>query len=209
MVDCPATLAVGVELIVSLDVYIKTPAFQPSNAAASDDHKYKAMFNEGEETADEYKLRGRKLSLGKMFHMLGLHPQTGGRAARKHEEDLSTSDLSDMVAEATRVSKEKTQAEKGKPRTEIVGDGEEVEIDDGDGELSDNQLDVIYRKYVAILGFYPSFDSLRRAQANDRAMGEMEAAPSFTMSLRGYQKQALLFVQPFLWILDVDYPTAG
>lgn len=33
-----------------------------------------------------------------------------------------------------------------------------------------------------------------RAQHNDRSMGEMEPAHSFNLTLRGYQKQALLFV---------------
>ena len=37
---------------------------------------------------------------------------------------------------------------------------------------------------------------LKRAQHNDLKMGEMEPTESFNLILRGYQKQALLFV-PF------------
>lgn len=43
---------------------------------------------------------------------------------------------------------------------------------------------------------YFSEPDLQRAQHNDLKMGEMEPTESFNLTLRGYQKQALLFV-PF------------
>ncbi|KAF9011125.1 SNF2 family N-terminal domain-containing protein [Cyathus striatus] len=60
---------------------------------------------------------------------------------------------------------------------EVVGDGEEIEVDDAEA-LSTNDIDMIYKK----------------AQRNDREMSTMEPADSFGLSLRGYQKQALLWM---------------
>ena len=68
--------------------------------------------------------------------------------------------------------------------TEIVGDGEEVEVEEGE-ELTENDLDMIYQK----------------AQKSDRTMGEMEPPSTFTFTLRGYQKQALLYVSLQRWFL--------
>lgn len=44
-----------------------------------------------------------------------------------------------------------------------------------------------------------------RAQHNDRSMGEMEPAHSFNLTLRGYQKQALLFVPLLLFKVHCWY----
>jgi DNA repair protein RAD5 len=147
MVDCPASLLVGAELIVSLDVYIKLSAFESPNTSSGPGSKRKTMLNEGQETADEQKLRARKAALGRMFRMLGLLPVGGGRTLRKQETELDAADLRDMASQAGRGVDAKKKSVNGKRRTEIVGDGEEVEVDDDDGELSENQLDVIYRKY--------------------------------------------------------------
>ncbi|KAJ2918384.1 hypothetical protein MD484_g2007, partial [Candolleomyces efflorescens] len=62
---------------------------------------------------------------------------------------------------------------------EIVGDGEEIEVED-DGDLSTNDIDSIYK----------------RAQHNDKVMGQMEPAETFALTLRSYQKQALLYCFP-------------
>ncbi|KAK0481797.1 P-loop containing nucleoside triphosphate hydrolase protein, partial [Armillaria novae-zelandiae] len=61
---------------------------------------------------------------------------------------------------------------------EIVGDGEEIEVEEEES-LSKNDLDMIYEK----------------AQQGDHAMREMEPADTFNLSLRGYQKQALFWMQ--------------
>ncbi|EJF67216.1 hypothetical protein DICSQDRAFT_45634 [Dichomitus squalens LYAD-421 SS1] len=50
--------------------------------------------------------------------------------------------------------------------------------DEDEGDITEEQINLIYKK----------------AQQNDRQMGEMEPAGSFTLKLRGYQKQALLWM---------------
>jgi DNA repair protein RAD5 len=143
MVDCPTPLQVGVEMIVSLNLYIKTSAFASPSTSGNHAPKKSAkdMLNEGQETFEEQTMRGRKIALNRMFKVLGLRPQVSGGASGKvdRETDLTT------VTDTTSQTKGNGKA-KAKPRTEIVGDGEEVEIDEDDEELNDNQLNVIYRK---------------------------------------------------------------
>ncbi|KAG5341638.1 hypothetical protein C0989_008396 [Termitomyces sp. Mn162] len=111
-------------------------------------------------------LRERKEAVLKLFDVIGLKPEAGANvrlpydAAKIHEEALH------------RLAKHKS-----KKVTEIVGDDEEIEVDDAE-DLSKNDLDAIYK----------------RAQNNDRTLGTMEPSETFTLTLRGYQKQALLWM---------------
>lgn len=45
---------------------------------------------------------------------------------------------------------------------------------------------------------------LLRAQANDRSLEEMEPAETFTLKLRGYQKQALRYASPLQHSLESE-----
>lgn len=116
----------------------------------------------------------------KLFDIIGLKPQAGacftGRKPDElvHEEALKRMDQS-----------------KSKTTKEVVGDGEEIEVEDGEN-LNSNELDMIYRKQVdqSPSPVYPNDNG--RAQRHDRSMSEMEPSSTFTLSLRGYQKQALL-----------------
>ncbi|KAG1754761.1 SNF2 family N-terminal domain-containing protein [Suillus paluster] len=166
MVDCPATLHSGADLIVSLSVYIRTSAFKPPSTSA--EKPPKTMFNQSQETQDEQTLRERKTALLSLFEAVNLRPCKGARV-----QDNGTENESDGM------SKQLTQHAGGskKKKIEIVGDGEEVEVEEGE-ELSDNELDVIYKK----------------AQKNDRSMAEMDPPDTFTLTLRGYQKQALMWM---------------
>ncbi|KAJ7292782.1 RAD5-like protein [Mycena rebaudengoi] len=165
MMDCPEKLSTGATLIVTANVYMLPSAFKPSNHSDTDNNPT-PMFNEGAETLDEQTLRERKASILKLFDMLGLRPQAGANfSGRKSDEQIHDEALKTMAQR------------KSKKVTEIVGDGEEIEVDDGE-DLSENDLDMIYKK----------------AQKSDRTMGEMEPADTFTFTLRGYQKQALLWM---------------
>jgi DNA repair protein RAD5 len=86
-------------------------------------------------------LRGRKNALNRMFKIIGLEPQVTGGAS-----DKQSSQLRQSMTQPTGLSDKGKKSDRSKPRTEIVGDGEEVEIDEDDGELTDNQLDAIYKK---------------------------------------------------------------
>ncbi|KAG1896321.1 SNF2 family N-terminal domain-containing protein [Suillus fuscotomentosus] len=156
-VDCPATLHSGADLIVSLSVYIRASAFKPPSTSA--EGAPKAMFNQGQDTQDEQTLRERKSALLSLFDAVNLRPCRGARVQ----------DNDNMINGSDGMNNKPTQhpGDAKKKRVEIVGDGEEVEIED-DEELSD----VIYKKRVSFYGF----------------------SGTFTLTLRGYQKQALMWM---------------
>ncbi|KAF5385213.1 hypothetical protein D9615_001117 [Tricholomella constricta] len=165
MTDCPERLTTGASLFVTLQVYLLASAFKPPTILNLDEGP-NHMFNEGQETLDEKTLRERKEAILRLFDVIGLKPQAGANfRAPKDEERIHEEALK-------RLAKHKS-----KKVTEIVGDDEEIEVDDAE-DLSKNDIDAIYK----------------RAQCNDRAMGTMEPADTFTYTLRGYQKQALLWM---------------
>ncbi|KAJ4485680.1 RAD5-like protein [Lentinula aciculospora] len=166
MTDCPSKLTIGTNLIVSVDVYLLRTAFVPVNVTVSDDRP-RTMFEEGLETDEEKSLRERKSAILRLFEVIGIRPQAGvtvdwEKSEREHQEDAS---------QRTHISHKPTK------HVEVVGDGEEIEVEDGK-DLSKSDLDIIYK----------------RAQYHDKDMDEMEPAKSFTLTLRGYQKQALFWM---------------
>lgn len=191
MIDCPDVLHSGADLIISLSIYLRASAFKSPNASASASlhgkQSVKAMFNEGHESLEEQILRERKNSMLKLFDVVGLKARAGvdySKYRDKNDVELH----GETVAQTTR-AKKTTEV-----KTEIVGDGEEVEVDDGE-DLSENELDMIYKKYAHVhyhLVLSSPINHFLRAQRNDQTMGEMEAPDTFTLTLRGYQKQALL-----------------
>ncbi|KAF8640564.1 hypothetical protein AX17_000226 [Amanita inopinata Kibby_2008] len=157
MTDCADRLNTGATLMVTLRAYLLPDAFRPlKTAQPSGDPK--VTFKEEQETPDERLLRERKDAILKLFRVVDLKPQAGA-----------------SVGNSKSVGHSHGTAPKRKKIT--VGDGEEVEIET-DEELSNNDIDVIYR----------------RAQVYDSAMAEMEPLDSFTLTLHGYQKQALLWM---------------
>jgi DNA repair protein RAD5 len=140
MIDCPTVLHSGADLIISLSVYLRASAFKPPGVSSSSytagKQKTNMMFNEGQETLDEQVLRERKGSLLKLFDIVGLKPRAGA--------DFSTHrNKSDKVLYGESI-KDMTQTKKP-VKTEIVGDGEEVEVEEGE-DLSENELNMIYKK---------------------------------------------------------------
>ncbi|OSX66957.1 hypothetical protein POSPLADRAFT_1175676 [Postia placenta MAD-698-R-SB12] len=170
VVDCSTTLHSGADIIVSLSVYIKASAFQVLRT--SSDEKARVMFNEGQETASEQMLRERKHSLLSLFDVLDLKPRRGSSFTRKPHGELDGKDLEVLTQRRASTNEKKVM------RKEIVGDGEEVEVEADGEDLSENELSLIYK----------------RAQENDQKLGEMDPANSFTLNLRPYQKQALLWM---------------
>ncbi|KAJ7242607.1 P-loop containing nucleoside triphosphate hydrolase protein [Mycena haematopus] len=178
MMECPEKLSTGATLIVTANVYMLPTAFKASKLETED--RPTVMFSEGAETLDEQMLRERKASILKLFDVLNLRPQAGANfSGRKTDEEIHEDAM------------KKIAQRKSKKVTEIVGDGEEIEVDDEE-ELSENDLDMIYKK----------------AQRSDRTMGEMEPPSTFTFTLRGYQKQALLSVN-FLPVYAFPLPNGG
>ncbi|KAG9222353.1 hypothetical protein CCMSSC00406_0002688 [Pleurotus cornucopiae] len=162
MIDCPETLHSGADLVMSLTAYMLPTAFK--SLASSDDKESNPMFDQGQETDQERMMRERKTSLLRLFTEVGLKPKKKATLASAQPKGKQASSAS-------------TSTTKKNVKKEIVGDGEEIEVEDGE-DLSENELNVIYK----------------RAQQNDRNMGEMEPTDTFTLKLRGYQKQALFWM---------------
>lgn len=101
------------------------------------------MFNEGHETEAEALLRERKGALLKLFDVLNIKPRRGATSAKHRKGKLNTDDL----AALTQTAGNKQGLGKKPVKIEIVGDGEEVEVEAGE-DLSENELDLIYQKYV-------------------------------------------------------------
>lgn len=75
----------------------------------------------------------------KLFSVLGLKPQAGANAKVKNSE-----------AEVRHAAQKRISKQTGKKVKEIVGDGEEIEVDDNE-ELSKSEIDAIYNKYEYFL----------------------------------------------------------
>ncbi|KAF9225351.1 hypothetical protein BS17DRAFT_701291 [Gyrodon lividus] len=164
MVDCPTVLHSGADLIVSLSAYISASSFKPSGTSSDVSSPQKVMFGQGQETEDEQTLQERKTALLSLFDAVSLRPRKGAQAPKGHPTPDGNPEQS--VELASKPSETKT--------TKTVM----IEVEDGE-ELSDNHLDLIYRK----------------AQWNDQTMAEMDPPSTFTLTLRGYQKQALMWMQ--------------
>lgn len=137
MVDCPPVLYTGADMIVSLSVYISASAFKPVNPSDASTQP-KVMFEQGKETEEEQSLRARKAALLALFDAVNLRPRAGAQALSSNEQ------IPDDDERQSGKSMQKPSGTK-KTKTEIIGDGEEIEVEEGE-ELSDNQLDLIYRR---------------------------------------------------------------
>ncbi|KAJ3830336.1 DNA repair protein RAD5 [Lentinula raphanica] len=181
MTDCPPRLTTGANLIVSVEVYLLRTAFAPVSATGSDDRP-PTMFREGLETEEEKALRERKGAVLKLFEVVGLRPQAGvavdGEKPERRVQD---------TLQRTQASK------KPKKHVELVGDGEEIEVEDGE-DLSKNDLNIIYKRWARLALLLMMILTRYRAQHHDQGMDEMEPAESFALTLRGYQKQALFWM---------------
>lgn len=128
-------------MIVSLRVYLKTSAFK-SPKPPDEENVPKSIFNEGQETLSEQVLRERKSALINLFEVLGVKPTRLDRNFATKGNDLIHTDL-DMLTRQER----KAGGLKQKSKMEIVGDGEEVEVEDDEEQLDENELNLIYKKY--------------------------------------------------------------
>ena len=152
VVDVPPDLKTGLDIVVSLSVCILAKAFKQQNARKEDDHK-RSMFDEGAETAEEQELRERKQSLLKLFDAVNLHPVRGsGVLGKKKDPELSHDEVLKMAEVSTQSLTPPPKAQG--VRKEVVGDGEEIEVEPGE-DLNDNQLAMIYNRCLNIsLAFF-------------------------------------------------------
>jgi len=69
-----------------------------------------------------------------LFDVIGLKPQAGASINGRRAEDGLQEEVLKQLAK-----------KKSKKVTEVVGDGEEIEVDDAE-DLSKNEIDAIYRR---------------------------------------------------------------
>ena len=130
MVECPGKLTTGADLIVSLSVYIKISAFRPASLSSVD--KAKPMFNEGQETEEEQVLRERKSSLINLFKRINLKPRKGGDFGNKKRLDKNDLEL--------------LTQRPGTSKLRPPGQQNEIEDDDNEGDITEEELNTIYKK---------------------------------------------------------------
>lgn len=130
MVECPGKLTTGADLIVSLSVYIKASAFRPASLSSED--KAKPMFNEGQETEEEQVLRERKSSLVSLFKRINLKPHKGGDFGNKKRLDKNDLEL--------------LTQRPGTSKLRPPGQQNEIEDDDNEGDITEEELNTIYKK---------------------------------------------------------------
>ena len=129
-------------------MYILAKAFKSPNASQEVDCK-RPMFDEGAETAEEQELRERKQALLKLFDTVNLRPVRGSGVLGKKKDTELTHDEVLKMAEVLTQSQTPPHKPRG-VRKEIVGDGEEVEVEP-DEDLNDNQLAMIYNRCLDVL----------------------------------------------------------
>ncbi|EJD03591.1 uncharacterized protein FOMMEDRAFT_81947 [Fomitiporia mediterranea MF3/22] len=173
MVDCPEKLYSGADMLVSLSIYMLPSAFQRftvNPSSGTEPARPKTMFNEGSETMEEEMLRQRKSSLKSLFDKVGLRAIAGNNGTLD-KESIPPGGSS------------RAPASNGATGRRGLDNVDSLHVENADEEndeevLNENDLDAIYR----------------RAQANDAEMGEMDPCDTFTLKLRPYQKQALLWM---------------
>ena len=127
MVDCPPKLSTGVDMILSLSVYMKPSAFKPPKISSDD--KAKVMFNEGHETEGEQILRERKRALVNLFKQINLKPRKGNdltSGSKLNQQDLELLTQRPGVVKPTQAAS--------------AGNGDD---DDGEGDITEEQINYI------------------------------------------------------------------
>ena len=168
----PDRLRVNDTVYLQLRCYLLKEAFEPGVGRDSiDDNRSTGIFEENEST-EEKNLRLRQVALVKLFDEICLKPTSMSETASKQKKE-GLLRATEMTDQSEKGKKEKDKATKDDKAAK--GDPEHLSEEDEEEELQEDQLDTLYKK----------------AQSFDFNMPESEPAPTFTLELRRYQKQAL------------------
>lgn len=156
-------------IFLQVHAFFNTRAFEARGIIKPMDSNRATGIHEAKETQDERDLHLRQMGLIRLFNEISLHPSKTNSSTEKHKRQglLQATDVADRYDE-NKASTQSKPAENGgsSPPSEEAEEGQELEED---------QLDSLYKK----------------AQTFDFDTPEMEAADTFIMDLRPYQKQAL------------------
>lgn len=165
----PDKVRVNDTIYLQLRCYFRREALlrSPYMASTMDDNRSMGLFEEKEST-EEKNLRLRQVALVKLFHEIGMQPTSINPTTEKHKRD-GLLRAAEMAEQYDGAKKDKAKQNK---------DSNDDESEEETAELEEDQLDTLYRK----------------AQSFDFGMPEAEPAPTFNLSLRKYQKQALFWM---------------
>lgn len=161
-VFAPERLRTNDNVFLQLKCYLLKSVFEPSNFKKPEDNRETGLF-EAKETQDERDLRFRQVAIVKLFDEINLQPTKINSTAQKHKKQ--------GILQAAEMAEERDQQKQS--TTQAHGDASS-ESEEGE-ELEQDQLDSLYKK----------------AQSFDFDTPEAEAADTFVLSLRKYQRQAL------------------
>ncbi|SPO21420.1 related to RAD5 - DNA helicase [Ustilago trichophora] len=221
VVDCPASLTVGCDIILQVKAYIKFDAFFLSLLSNKAGYGQFDEQNDGlrPETAEsdlEKTLRERKISLLRMFRVCDLKPSLSNSILKSHKasDDFSSEAMLDQYGGDVEASV------KHAARDGTASAGASTDLPPAGGDAALTAIDIDGDDTVAPLdggiadqlqkakqqtdgdpgteendGTELNLNQLdevyRKAQANDALLPEVEPPESFLLTLRPYQKQAL------------------
>ncbi|KAK5821945.1 DNA repair protein, RAD5 [Linnemannia elongata] len=157
----PPILQTGAEIVLTMRCYLTASAFTElgSTSKVLGSSKAGSSFaKEAVETEDELDLKYRKYAMNAMFRELALTPIATNTTVGPRDRNI---EIFSSTPEAT--------------ATVVNEDEEEKE---GEPEVSDKELDVLYEK----------------AQQHGREFAPMDPPPTMTYTLKQYQRQALAWM---------------
>ena len=164
MVECEEKLRSGSDLVISLSIYLQPSAFQRFQQSSSDEGMDpKFWFNEGTESKDEEALRKRKSALRHLFEKLDLKPRAGNNAVLD-KENVPPVPAHRKDKTPDNAIPERSNADANTPEAGDDTEGSEEEV------LSQNELDVIYRRYCRIRNFVVKLTSVVPKSTSERCL---------------------------------------
>ncbi|KAE8377313.1 SNF2 family N-terminal domain-containing protein [Aspergillus bertholletiae] len=160
-VFAPDRIRVNDTIYLQLWCYLRIEAFRSGMLDSLTDDNRSTGIFEERESTEEKRLRLRQVALVKLFDEIGLHPASANDMTLKHKKE--------GLLRAVEIAE---QYDRNKKENKLNNDSSE---DEESPELEADQLDTLYKK----------------AQTFDFSMPEAEPPPTFSLSLRKYQKQAL------------------
>lgn len=156
----PPILQTGAEIVLTMRCYLTAAAFTELGSASKVLGSPKAgssFAKEAVETEDELDLKYRKYAMNAMFRELALTPIATNTTVGPRDRNI---EIFSSTPETTATAVEDEEEKEGEP------------------EVSDKELDVLYEK----------------AQQHGREFAPMDPPPSMTYILKQYQRQALAWM---------------
>ena len=164
----PDRIRVNDTIFLQLQCSLLKKAFDSDGFKLQENNRITGLF-EAKETDEEKNLRLRQVALVRLFDEINLQPRRTNERTEKHKRQrlLRAAEIGEQYEKREETKRSKNIEEGGSsPPSEEVEEGKELEQD---------QLDTLYKK----------------AQSFDFDTPAAEAADTFAMQLRHYQKQAL------------------